>query len=83
MYNLITLNREGKTFMKVGRSRRKPIGRSRRQFASIIGNDTHKTFINACKLLEVKNTNNACVLDQFGNLIAFTTYRDTSLPQFN
>lgn len=85
MYNLITLNKEGKTFMKqVGRSRRKPkIGRSRRQFAGIIGNDTHKTFINTCKLLEVKNTNNACVLDQFGNLIGFTTYKDTSLPQFN
>ena len=62
MYELLTLNKEGKTFMKVGRSRKRPklsfpIGRSRRQFAGIIGNDTHKIFINTCKLLEVKNDN--------------------------
>ena len=58
-------------------------GRSRRQFAGVINEATHKTFIQACKSIEVKNMNNACVLDQFGNLIGFTVVKDTSLPQFS
>lgn len=93
MYELVTLNKEGKTFMKVtikqvGRSRKKPElsfpkGKSRRQFARIINDGTHKEFIKACKCIEIKLVNNACVLDNQGNLIAFTTCRDVSLPQFN
>lgn len=93
MYKL-TLNKEGKTTMEtsiirqVGRSRRRPelsfpIGRSRRQFARIINDGTHKEFIKACRSIETKLVNNACVLDNYGNLIAFTVARDISLPQFN
>ena len=89
MYELIMLNKEGKTFMKqVGRSRRKPAlsfptGKSRRQFARIINDGTHKEFIKACRCIETKLVNNVCVLDNKGNLIGFTTCRDVSLPQFN
>ena len=93
MYELVTLTREGKTFMKtaikqVGRSRRRPElsfpkCKSRRQFARIINDGTHKEFIKACKCIETKFVNIACVLDNQGNLISFTTYRDISLPQFN
>ena len=42
--------------------------RSRRQFAGTISEDTHKTFINACKCIETKFVNNACILDNQGNL---------------
>lgn len=92
MYELTTVNEEGKTFMEttirqVGRSRRRPAlsfpkGKSRRQFARIINDGTHREFIKACKCIETKLVNNACVLDNQGNLIAFTTCRDISLPQF-
>ena len=51
MYELITLNKEGKTVMKqIGRSRRKPAlsfpkGKSRRQFARIINDGTYKELL--------------------------------------
>ena len=93
MYELMTLNKEGKTVMKtaikqVGRSRRRPElsfpkGKSRRQFARIINDGTYKEFVKACRCIETKLVNNACVLDNQGNLIAFTTCRDVSLPQFS
>lgn len=67
----------------MGRSRKRKIfGKSRRQFASIINNGTHKEFIKACKCIGYKLVNNACVLDNQGKVIAFTTCRDVSLPQF-
>jgi len=67
-----------------GRSRKRTntrlLGRSRRQYPSI-SRDTYKTFIKACN--KYSNTNNATIIDAYGNIIGFSTFKDITLPTFN